>query len=148
MALAGSCARSLSAPYHMLATTRTTAMHRRISLFLFITLTQHRQSVSTMSDPNNENVSDNGLLDISETVDLRNLSYSRADTIAAFEDYYKFLKLMYLDEDIVTFPPEGGWPEITTESMQNLGKTDEVVALLRHIPYIQVSANRKKTHSM
>jgi len=44
---------------------------------------------------------------------------------------------MYLRESDVIEPPEGGWPNITTDSLQDLGKTDEVISLLRHLPYIR-----------
>jgi hypothetical protein len=43
---------------------------------------------------------------------------------------------MYLDEEQVLEPPEGGWPSITAQNLRGLGKTDEVIALLRHLPYI------------
>jgi hypothetical protein len=33
-------------------------------------------------------------------------------------------------------PPEGGWPNIIPENFQKLGKTDEVIRLLRNLPYI------------
>jgi hypothetical protein len=78
-----------------------------------------------------------GLLSISETEDLCNIHYSREATVAAFEDYFEFLTAMYMDPAVIQTPPEGGWPQITVESMRPLGKTDEVVDLLRHLPYIR-----------
>jgi hypothetical protein len=44
---------------------------------------------------------------------------------------------MCLDESDVVEPPEGGWPNISAETMHGLGKTDEVVQLLRHLPDIR-----------
>jgi hypothetical protein len=68
---------------------------------------------------------------------LSEVSYSLEETVAAIRDYFEFLTRVYLDESLVLLPPEGGWPEITPERLQGLGKTDDVIQLLRHIPYIQ-----------
>jgi hypothetical protein len=43
---------------------------------------------------------------------------------------------MYLDEAQIVQPPKEGWPHITPENLQGFGKTEEVLALLRHLPYI------------
>ncbi|KAI1474545.1 hypothetical protein F4774DRAFT_325125 [Daldinia eschscholtzii] len=67
---------------------------------------------------------------------LDEISYSRDVTVAATRDYYTFLTKMYLKESDVIEPPEGGWPNLTT-NLQSLGKTDEVLSLLRHLPYIR-----------
>jgi hypothetical protein len=79
--------------------------------------------------------SSNGLLSISETYDLCDITFSREATVAAFTDYYAFLSAMYLDSTVIQEPPQGGWPDITTEKMRALGKPDEVMALLRRLPY-------------
>lgn len=68
---------------------------------------------------------------------LREITYSREATIAAVRDYHTFLTSLYLDEAEVIEPPKDGWPSITSESLHDLGKTDEVIALLRHLPYIR-----------
>lgn len=68
---------------------------------------------------------------------LGDVTYSREECIAEIRDYYYFLTKMYLEESDVEEPPESGWPNITTEAMHGLGKTDEVVQLLRHLPYIR-----------
>lgn len=61
----------------------------------------------------------------------------RRDQIAAqLLSYYEFLVTMYLPEDCLKRPPDGGWPQITAERLEWLGKTDAVVDLLKHIPYI------------
>ncbi len=67
---------------------------------------------------------------------LQEISYSRDACVAAVRDYYDFLTKMYLKPSAVIQPPEGGWPDITAERLLALDKTDEVVALLRHLPYI------------
>lgn len=68
---------------------------------------------------------------------LSEIRYSRDVCVAAVRDYYNFLVKMYLGESNIIEPPEGGWPNLTIESLQDLGKTDEVISLLRHLPYIR-----------
>jgi hypothetical protein len=68
------------------------------------------------------------------------ISYSQDATVAAFRDYYSFLAKMYLAESTIIDPPAGGWPTLTTD-LQDLGKTDEVISLLAHLPYIRDSGN-------
>jgi hypothetical protein len=72
---------------------------------------------------------------------LDEVSYSREATIAAIREYYRFLTRMYLKECYVDEPPEEGWPEINTETLSGLGKTDEVISLLRHLPYIRATGD-------
>lgn len=97
-----------------------------------------------MSDTNSDVpecdcTSEHDLLSISETQDLCNISYSREATIAALKDYFLFLTELYLDPEQVAFSPKEGWEEITITNMRPLGKTDEVIQLLRHLPYIKSS---------
>lgn len=68
---------------------------------------------------------------------LEGITYSREDCIATFRSYLEFLTKMYLDESYIIEPPTEGWPSISAEKMRGLGKTDEVIALLRHLPYIR-----------
>ena len=68
---------------------------------------------------------------------LEDITYSRDETVAAFTSYYDFLVKMYLGPEEIITPPEGGWPEITTETLAPLSKSDEVVALLRELPYVR-----------
>lgn len=75
---------------------------------------------------------------------LSEIGYSRDACVAAVRDYYGFLTKMYLDESDVIEPPEGGWPTITTDNLQSLGKTDEVISLLRHLPYIRTPDSGEK----
>lgn len=67
---------------------------------------------------------------------LNEISYSRDAVVAAVRDYYGFLVDMYLPESQVLQAPDGGWPSITSDTWTELGKSDEVIALLRHLPYI------------
>ena len=65
----------------------------------------------------------------------RETVYSREETIEAVQDFIAFATQMYLDETAYESPPSTGWPSITPDSMRPYGKTDEVVELLRHLPY-------------
>jgi hypothetical protein len=42
-----------------------------------------------------------------------------------------------LPADVIETPPPSGWPQITPESLQVLGKTRKAIQLLQNIPYIQ-----------
>jgi len=68
--------------------------------------------------------------------ELCDVSYSRDECIAAIHNYYQFLTKMYLDESMVIHPPPEGWP-FDAEALRELGKSDEVIALLRYLPYIR-----------
>lgn len=70
---------------------------------------------------------------------LDDIAYSRDATVAAVRDYYAFLTDMYLDEAEVLEPPTTGWPSI--DNLQCMGKTPEVLDLLRHLPYIRREEN-------
>ncbi|KAG9521203.1 hypothetical protein KCU93_g7469, partial [Aureobasidium melanogenum] len=71
---------------------------------------------------------------------LDEITYSREITIAAFRDYYEFLIDMFLPDNWIIEPPAGGWPSITKEKADLLGKNDEVYELMRHLPYLPNSS--------
>jgi hypothetical protein len=74
---------------------------------------------------------------------LDEVSYSRDATVRAIREYYGLLVKMHANESSILEPPEGGWPLTDPKGFgQALGKTDEVVELLRHLPYISFN----KTH--
>jgi hypothetical protein len=63
--------------------------------------------------------------------------YSRDDTVAALLGFYRqILKLPYIDESDLITPPASGWNSIDEEALRAQGKTDSVIDLLRHLPYI------------
>ncbi|KAH9894696.1 hypothetical protein F4778DRAFT_747921 [Xylariomycetidae sp. FL2044] len=68
---------------------------------------------------------------------LKDITYSREATVAAVRDYYQFLTKLYMSPESIIEPPEGGWPNIMQEVLASDGKTDEVIELLRHLPYIR-----------
>lgn len=68
--------------------------------------------------------------------DFEDMEYDEDECVKVIEDYYAFLTAMYLDPAKVRYPPEGGWPEITSEVFEGLNKIDTVISLLRRLPYI------------
>ncbi|KAF1969271.1 hypothetical protein BU23DRAFT_582752 [Bimuria novae-zelandiae CBS 107.79] len=70
---------------------------------------------------------------------LDDVSYSLAKCIEAIRDYYNFLTKLYLDPSEIVQPPEGGWSTITSTALQGLGKSNEVITLLRNLPYIRTT---------
>lgn len=68
------------------------------------------------------------------------VSYSHEETVAAFAGFYELLRKMYLPDGLVIYPPPGGWPSIVNADptlLETFGKSQEVVALLAHLPYIR-----------
>jgi hypothetical protein len=62
---------------------------------------------------------------------------SRDDIVAAVTSFYDFLTTFpYLPPSAIETPPPEGWPESDRAVLRKLGKTDFVVELLSHLPYI------------
>ncbi|KFY42916.1 hypothetical protein V494_02164 [Pseudogymnoascus sp. VKM F-4513 (FW-928)] len=68
---------------------------------------------------------------------LSNITYSQDECVSAIRDYYYFLSKLYLDDTDFIIPPAGGWPTITMENLRGFGKSNEVISLLRALPYIR-----------
>ncbi|KAL0932162.1 uncharacterized protein CTRU02_213115 [Colletotrichum truncatum] len=63
--------------------------------------------------------------------------YSHDETVEGITSFYELmLRIHGEDMAILERPPPTGWPQITVESFAGLGKTEEVIKLLRHIPYL------------
>jgi hypothetical protein len=70
-------------------------------------------------------------------------AYDRQEIITGLTDFYKFLStLPYIEPTAVLTPPSTGWPNVTVENFSGLGKNDEVIRLLKHLPYIDLSGNQ------
>jgi len=62
---------------------------------------------------------------------------SRDDVVEAVTSFYNFLTTFpYLPPSAIQTPPPEGWPESDREIFRKLGKSDVVVDLLSHLPYI------------
>ncbi|KAH0336378.1 hypothetical protein KCU81_g8593, partial [Aureobasidium melanogenum] len=63
--------------------------------------------------------------------------YSQHGTVEAILAFYQqLIKHPYLDESALKIPPASGWDTVDAETLQALGKTDAVIDLLRHLPYL------------
>lgn len=62
--------------------------------------------------------------------------YSHEATVKAITSFYEMLMRAHSDKSgELLYPPPTGWPQITQDSFAPLGRTDEVVELMRHLPY-------------
>ena len=65
---------------------------------------------------------------------------SREDTIRALTTFYRqIIRHPYLEESALKIPPLSGWTTIDEDKMRSLGKTDAVIDLLLHLPYLEAS---------
>ena len=65
------------------------------------------------------------------------MPYDRDEVTASVTDFYNFLitHLHFELTDLKT-PPPTGWPQITQARLAFLGKSDKVIDLLQHLPYL------------
>ncbi|TVY52894.1 hypothetical protein LCER1_G005244 [Lachnellula cervina] len=62
--------------------------------------------------------------------------YDRDTAVAAVASFYEFFAALPASSPVViNYPPVGGWPDITPESLAPLKKTDKVIDLYKHLPY-------------
>lgn len=75
------------------------------------------------------------------------------ELVSAITDFYKLItKLPYIDSTALIYPPsqkseeQQGWLNINAEELRKRGRTEEVITLLRHLPYLQrpVSGGSKR----
>lgn len=72
-------------------------------------------------------------------------AFSRAAIITAIKEFYSILiTLPYIPPSALVFPPEEGWDGVNSSELKARGKTDEVVELLRHLPYLKSTEARKR----
>jgi len=57
--------------------------------------------------------------------------------ISTLTSYYRFLSTMYLPTEDICFPPDGGWPKATKQKYAGGDKTNDVIELVRQLPYIR-----------
>jgi hypothetical protein len=76
---------------------------------------------------------------------ISEVNYSHEATIEAIRDCFNCLTKMDVSESYLQGPPKEGWPNITKANFARLGKTDEVIELLPHIPYIWETCGDDRT---
>lgn len=62
--------------------------------------------------------------------------YTREEVVATLTDYYTFLCHLNLPAEALKHPPPDGWTSIPAEPLLAHGRSDAVIALLRHLPYL------------
>jgi hypothetical protein len=71
------------------------------------------------------------------------ISQLQIEVATALRDFYGFLtKLPWLEPDDVLEPPEQGWPNINSDNFAAFHKSDVVIELLKHLPYIRMDGPR------
>lgn len=65
------------------------------------------------------------------------MPYNRDEVIASVTDFYKFLTthLHFYPSELKT-PPPVGWPQINPDRFDYVRKSDTVMDLVRHLPYL------------
>lgn len=60
------------------------------------------------------------------------------ELISTITDFYKLItKPPYIDPTALIYPPSQGWPDINVEELRKRGRTEEVIAILRQLPYLR-----------
>ena len=68
------------------------------------------------------------------------MAYDRDVVVNCIKRHYELLvKAAYLDPAEVRYPPDEGWSDeqLTVDVLRAFGRSEEVIDLLRHLPYIK-----------
>jgi hypothetical protein len=66
--------------------------------------------------------------------------HHREAIIATITDFYKsMIKLPHISPSDLLYPPPGGWPSITPSNFAPARKSNEVIELLKQLPYLRSS---------
>lgn len=71
--------------------------------------------------------------------------YTPEQVAAAFLDFYQFLAKLHFDPADLRVAPPGGWPNITREACAGW-KSDEVIEVLRRLPYFSTGTPKPQVH--
>ena len=70
---------------------------------------------------------------------------SHAEIVDALTEFYKqLIKHPYMDGTALKIPPSSGWETINFVALRELGKSEAVVELLRHLPYLEAAGIYEK----
>lgn len=64
------------------------------------------------------------------------------DALTAF--YKQVIRHPHLDDTALKIPPNSGWETIDSAALQELGKSEAVTELLRHLPYLEAAGRYDK----
>jgi hypothetical protein len=65
-----------------------------------------------------------------------------ADALTAF--YKQVIRHPHLDDAALKIPPSSGWQTIDSAALRDLGKSEAVIELLRHLPYLEADGRYEK----
>ncbi|KAI1749147.1 hypothetical protein F4782DRAFT_317654 [Xylaria castorea] len=66
------------------------------------------------------------------------MASSKKEIIAAVHEFYStIIRLPYIEADALILPPSDGWPGVNADELRKTGKTEEVIELLRYLPYLR-----------
>lgn len=78
---------------------------------------------------------------------LINMPYDRDQVVASVTDFYVFLTTyLHFQPSGLKIPPPTGWPQITQARFAFLGKSDKVIDLLQHLPYLPRGEDDKEIY--
>lgn len=63
-------------------------------------------------------------------------SLLRDEIVRELTSFYEFLTRTHIPTKALRYPPLGGWQHLTAEALAFMGKSDAVLDLIRHLPYI------------
>jgi len=65
-----------------------------------------------------------------------------ADALTAF--YKQVVRFPHLDDAALRIPPSAGWETVDSAALRELGKSEAVIELLRHLPYLEAAGRYDK----
>jgi hypothetical protein len=69
--------------------------------------------------------------------------YSRDELVAIIDEFYTFLTTFYIPASAVKRPSPEGWPNITPATTKGFRKSQAVIDLIKHLPYIDEKESKK-----
>ena len=70
---------------------------------------------------------------------------SRSDVAVALSAFYEqVVRFPHLDDSALKTPPSAGWETVDSAALRELGKSEAVIELLRHLPYLEATGEYDK----
>lgn len=65
-----------------------------------------------------------------------------ADALTAF--YKQVIRHPHLDDAALKIPPSSGWETIDSAALRQVGKSEALIEILRHLPYLEADGRYEK----
>lgn len=70
---------------------------------------------------------------------------SQSDVADALTTFYKqVVRFPHLDDAALRIPSSAGWETVDSAALRELGKSEAVIELLRHLPYLEAAGRYDK----